>query len=156
MAPPDHSSIQDVAHTDSLVYVLTSGCAWRCLPESFGVPPTTAGRRFRAWTEAGLWRRPHRAVLDEPGAGGEPDWTSAIVDAASVRAKRGASRPDRIRSVTARRAADRTRRPRLRACHWPSRCPVRTCMTVRRSGRWSSAYPLFAPGADHDGDGPQP
>ncbi|WP_208898193.1 transposase [Streptomyces incarnatus] len=43
----------------AVVYVLTSGCAWR-----------------------------HRAVLDELGVRGEVDWTSAIVDAASVRAKR--------------------------------------------------------------------
>jgi hypothetical protein len=31
----------------------------------------------------------HRAVLDEPGARGELNWTSVIVDAASVRAKGG-------------------------------------------------------------------
>ncbi len=74
----------------AVVYVLTSGCAWRFLPESFGVSPATAHRRFAAWTEAGVWRRLHRAVLDGLGAGGELDWTSAIVDAASVRAKRGA------------------------------------------------------------------
>ena len=74
----------------AVVYVLTSGCAWRCLPESFGVSPATAHRRLTAWTEAGLWRRLHRAVLDELGVRGELDWTSAIADAASVRAKRGA------------------------------------------------------------------
>ncbi|OKI37084.1 transposase [Streptomyces sp. TSRI0281] len=74
----------------AVVYVLTSGCAWRYLPESFRVSPATAHRRFTAWTEAGLWRRLHLAVLDELGARGELDWTSAIVGAASVRAKRGA------------------------------------------------------------------
>ncbi|MFI9362698.1 transposase [Kitasatospora sp. NPDC053057] len=73
----------------AVVYVLTSGCAWRHLPPTFGTPPATAHRRFTVWTEAGLWRRLHRAVLDELGALGEVDWTSAIVDAASVRAKRG-------------------------------------------------------------------
>ncbi|MEN8654107.1 transposase [Streptomyces sp. 21So2-11] len=74
----------------AVVYVLTSGCAWRYLPPTFGVSSATAHRRFTVWTEAGLWRRLHRAVLDELGALGELDWTSAIVDAASVRAKRGA------------------------------------------------------------------
>ncbi|MET9532561.1 transposase [Streptomyces sp. NPDC006649] len=74
----------------AVVYVLTSGCAWRHLPEKFGLSPATAHRRFTVWSEAGLWRRLHRAVLDELGARGEIDWTSAIVDAASVRAKRGA------------------------------------------------------------------
>ncbi|MFJ8774643.1 transposase [Streptomyces microflavus] len=74
----------------AVVYVLTSGCAWRFLPDSFGVSPATAHRRFTVWTEAGVWRRVHRAVLDELGARGELDWLSVIVDAASVRAKRGA------------------------------------------------------------------
>lgn len=74
----------------AVVYVLASGCAWQMLPGDFGVSPATAHRRFTAWTEAGVWRRLHRAVLDELGARGEIDWTSAIVDAASVRAKKGA------------------------------------------------------------------
>uniref|UniRef100_UPI0038B625FC transposase n=1 Tax=Streptomyces erythrochromogenes TaxID=285574 RepID=UPI0038B625FC len=70
----------------AVVYVLTSGCAWRYLPEAFGVSPATAHRRFTLWATAGLWRRLHRAVLDELGAQGELDWSSAIIDAASVRA----------------------------------------------------------------------
>ncbi|MFG3404065.1 transposase [Streptomyces sp. NPDC048142] len=74
----------------AVVYVLTSGCAWQVLPGDFGASPATAHRRFTAWTEAGVWRRLHRAVLDELGARGELDWTSAIVDAAGVRAKKGA------------------------------------------------------------------
>lgn len=73
----------------AVVYVLTSGCAWRYLPPTFGTSPATAHRRFAAWTKAGLWRRLHRAVLDELGAKGELDWDSAITDAASVRAKGG-------------------------------------------------------------------
>jgi transposase len=73
----------------SIVYVLTSGCAWRLLPRSFGVDFRTAHRRFGQWTDAGLWRRVHVAVLDELGARGEIDWSRAILDAASVRAKRG-------------------------------------------------------------------
>ncbi|RVU28381.1 transposase [Streptomyces antnestii] len=73
----------------AVVYVLTSGCAWRHLPPTFGTSPATAHRRFTLWTEAGLWSRLHGAVLEELGASGEADWTSAIVDAAAVRAKRG-------------------------------------------------------------------
>jgi len=71
------------------VYVLTSGCAWRDLPPSFGVPFQTAHRRFSAWTKDGLWRRLHHAVLDELGSRGLIDWSRAIVDSACVRAKKG-------------------------------------------------------------------
>ncbi|MFJ5610608.1 transposase [Streptomyces sp. NPDC093221] len=74
----------------AVVYVLTSGCAWRHLPPTFGTSPATAHRWFTAWTKASLWRRLHQAILDEPVTRGEPDWTSAIINAASVRAKRGA------------------------------------------------------------------
>ncbi len=103
----------------AIVYVLTSGCAWRDLPPSFGVPFQTAHRRFSQWTKAGVWPRLHRAVLDELGsqgligcfsrwtrAGVWPrlhravpddlgrrgliDWSRAIADAACVRARKGA------------------------------------------------------------------
>src|SRR5882757_11031114 len=60
----------------AMVYVLTSGCAWRYLPPTFGTSPATTRRRFAVWTRAGLWRRLHRAVLDELGARGALDWTS--------------------------------------------------------------------------------
>ncbi|WP_331725281.1 IS5 family transposase [Streptomyces zaomyceticus] len=73
----------------AVMYVLTSGCAWRYLPPSFGVSPATAHRRFSVWTASGVWRRLHRVVLDEIGARGGLDWSSVIVDAASVRAKKG-------------------------------------------------------------------
>ena len=49
----------------------------------------TAHRRFTAWTEAGLWPKLHRAVLDRLGAAGDIDWSAAILDAAAVRAKKG-------------------------------------------------------------------
>lgn len=43
------------------------------------------------WTEAGLWRRLHQAVLDDLGSRGLIDWSRAMVDGASLRAKKGGS-----------------------------------------------------------------
>jgi transposase len=77
----------------AVVFVLTSGSAWRHLPPVFAVSPATAHRRFVAWTEAGLWRRLHQRVLDELGAGGQVDWARALCDRASGR-KRFADRGD--------------------------------------------------------------
>ncbi len=85
VAPTDQRAV-----FTAVVYVLTSGCAWRMLPASFGVSVPTAHRRFTVWTNAGVWRRLHRAVLDELGSRGLIDWSRVVVDAASVRAKRGA------------------------------------------------------------------
>ena len=73
----------------AIVYVLTSGCAWRDLPPSFGVPFQTAHRRFARWTRAGVWPKIHRAVPGEPGSRGLAGWSRVIADAACVRAKKG-------------------------------------------------------------------
>jgi hypothetical protein len=43
------------------------------------VSKATAHRRFVAWTEAGLWRRLHRAVLDRLGERAAIDWSRAVV-----------------------------------------------------------------------------
>ncbi|WP_175488457.1 hypothetical protein [Streptomyces qinglanensis] len=53
--------------------MLIDDWTWGHLPETFGVSSATAHRRFSAWTENGLWRRLHQAVLDELGARGELD-----------------------------------------------------------------------------------
>src|SRR6476661_5503602 len=80
----------DRAVFTAIVFVLTSGCAWRHLPPSFGVTVPTAHRRFTTWAAAGVFEKLHREVLDRLGGAGELDWSAAILDAASVRAKKGA------------------------------------------------------------------
>ncbi|PPJ35434.1 IS5/IS1182 family transposase [Nocardia nova] len=84
VAPTDERAV-----FTAVVFVLTSGCAWRMLPSSFGVTVPTAHRRFSAWTDARLWRRLHQAILDELGGKGLIGWSRAVIDAASVRAKKG-------------------------------------------------------------------
>lgn len=69
----------------AVVFVLTSECAWRHLPQTFGVSQATAHRYFLAWTKAGLWQRLRRTVL-EAGPGNELEWTLDIVATALVRA----------------------------------------------------------------------
>lgn len=51
------ATIDERAVFTAVVYVSTSGCAWRMLPPWFGVTVPTAHRRFTKWTEVGLWRR---------------------------------------------------------------------------------------------------
>jgi transposase len=83
--------VGDRAVFTAIVFVVASGCPWRLLPPSFGVTVLTAHRRFTEWTTAGLWRRMHRAVLDDLGAQGLIDRSRAVVDGASVWAKNGIS-----------------------------------------------------------------
>jgi transposase len=42
----------------AIVFVLTTGCAWRHLPPVFGVSHQTAHRRFTEWSEAALGAAP--------------------------------------------------------------------------------------------------
>src|SRR6476646_9765248 len=53
----------------AIVYVLTSGCSWRDLPPSFGVPFQTAHRRFGQWTKA---RAMATIAPRPPGPTGQP------------------------------------------------------------------------------------
>jgi len=103
--------VDDRATFTAIVFVLTSGCAWRHLPPSFGVAVPTAHRRFTAWAAAGVFEKLHREVLDRLGGAGELDWSAAILDAASVRAKRG--------------IADRTQPGRSRQEGIEDPCPIR-------------------------------
>ncbi|WP_374203253.1 transposase [Streptomyces sp. ST2-7A] len=125
MAPVDERAIFVV------MCVLASGCAWRHLPSTFDVSPATAHRRFVVWTKAGgcvVGCIEHSWT--SIGARGEVDWTSAIVDAASVRAKRGDRRPDAGRSIGARRTPSRTCCPTRGVCP----CPALPCPALGVSG----------------------
>lgn len=85
------SRVSDRAIFTAIVFVLTSGCAWRHLPSSFGVTVPTVHRRFQEWTDAGLWLRLRRAAVDRqgsvaPGAGSdENEWIHAVLEAAERR-----------------------------------------------------------------------
>lgn len=45
------------------------------------------------WTRVGLWRRLHQWMLDQLERKGAIDWSRAIIDAVSLRAKGWADRP---------------------------------------------------------------
>jgi transposase len=73
----------------AIIFVATSGCTWNQLPPGFGLSGVTAFRRFTEWSEARVWAKLHRLVLDELGACGELDWSRCAIDSVSVRALKG-------------------------------------------------------------------
>ncbi|MFI6062345.1 transposase [Streptomyces sp. NPDC051286] len=77
----------------AIVFVATSGCTWQQLPTaSFEPSGATAHRRLSAWTQARVWAKLHRLVLDELGARGKLDWSRCAIDSVNLRAlKRGTS-----------------------------------------------------------------
>ncbi|MEZ0112062.1 transposase [Catenulispora sp. EB89] len=74
--------LDDRAVFTAVVYVLTSGCAWRSVPAEFGVSPATAHRRFTAWSRNGVWRRLYQTAADQPD---EHAWLATIARAALER-----------------------------------------------------------------------
>ncbi|WP_162231696.1 IS5 family transposase [Allosalinactinospora lopnorensis] len=73
----------------AIVFVATTGCTWRQLPPVFGPSGPTAHRRFTEWSQARVWAKLHRLVLDELGAQGDVDWSRCAIDSVNMRALKG-------------------------------------------------------------------
>lgn len=73
----------------AIIFVATSGCTWNQLPPGFGLSGVTVFRWFTEWTEARVWARLHRLVLDELGSRNGLDWSRCAIDSVSVRALKG-------------------------------------------------------------------
>ena len=92
---------------EGIVHVLRTGTQWQRLARCDLWPSgSTCWRRFTEWTEAGVWLQLHRRLLNLLGAAGAVDLQSAIVDSASVRAKKGAHTPDPTRWIVRKKAVN--------------------------------------------------
>ena len=101
--------IDDRAALTGIVFVLKSGIPWEMLPQEMGCGSgMTCWRRLKEWQEAGVWERLHRVLLDRLGEAEQIDWECASLDSASIPAKRGAQKPERIRRIKERRARSAT------------------------------------------------
>jgi transposase len=101
--------IDDRAALTGIVFVLKSGIPWEMLPKEMGCGSgMTCWRRLKEWHEAGVWERLHRVLLDRLGEADQIEWERASLDSASIPAKRGAQKPERIRRIRERRAPSAT------------------------------------------------
>jgi transposase len=83
-----------------ILFVLRTGIGWEYLPQEMGCGSgMTCWRRLRDWQAAGVWDRLHRILLDELGGADRIDWSRAALDASNVRAKGGAKKRARTRTV---------------------------------------------------------
>src|SRR5215218_9430554 len=125
--------VPERAALGGIIFVLRTGCPWRLLPEELGCGSgTTCWRRLRDWQAAGVWERLHERLLNWLGDAVAIDWSRASVDSLSVRAKRGASRPDRTRSTAASLAPSTTWSWIATASRWRFASRLLT-LTTRRS-----------------------
>jgi transposase len=101
--------IDDRAALTGIVFVLKSGILWEMLPQEMGCGSgMSCWRRLREWQEAGVWERLHLILLNRLGEAEQIDWERASLDSASIPAKRGAQKPERIRQIKERRAPSAT------------------------------------------------
>ena len=84
------SRVGDRAVFVAVVFVLTSGCAWRRLPDSFGIAVPTAYRRFVEWTGVRLWDNLYDAAAAAKCDRSLLEWCGAIRDSAAARPAAGA------------------------------------------------------------------
>jgi transposase len=97
--------IPDRACLTGIIFVLKTGIPWESLPQEMGCGSgITCWRRLRDWQHAGVWPRLHRALLDRLGQAGQIAWERAVIDASSVRAKKGAPKRGGIPSIGANQA----------------------------------------------------
>ena len=101
--------VSDCAALAGIVFVLKTGIPWQMLPTELGCGSgSTCWRRLRDWQAAGVWAKVHERVLNWLGDQAIIDWSRASVDSLSVRAKKGASRRGRTRSIAASPAPSTT------------------------------------------------
>ena len=103
-----------------IVFVLQSGIPWEMLQQEMGCGSGMTGwRRLRAWQRAGVWRKLHHVLLNKLGEADQLDWSRAAIDAASVAAPGGATKPARIRRIAANRARSAILWSTAKASPWP-------------------------------------
>ena len=106
---PGRRRIDDRKVLNGILFVLTTGIAWRRLPRELGFGSgMTCWRRLRDWQAAGVWSALHGILLVRLQAAGELDWSRAVVDSSHVRALKGGSRQVRARSIGAAQAQSTT------------------------------------------------
>lgn len=73
---------------DAIYYVLRTGCQWKALPRSLGVP-STVHDRFQEWCKAGVFKRLWQAGLLEYDDRVGIDWEWQAMDGAITKAPLG-------------------------------------------------------------------
>jgi transposase len=97
--------VDDRAALSGIIFVLKSGIPWEMLPQEMACGSgVTCWRRLREWQQAGVWERLHQVLLDRLGEADQIEWERACLDAASIPAKRGVQKPQRIRQIKEKRA----------------------------------------------------
>lgn len=100
---PGRKPVDDRAAFTVIVFVLTTGLAWRRVPRELGCAGVTAWRKLRAWQQAGVFERLKDVLLALLNARGALELDIAVIDSTTVRALLGGD-------ATGRNPTDRGKR----------------------------------------------
>lgn len=92
---------------NGILWKLSTGAAWRDLPERYG-PWKTIYERFRHWSADGTWDRLLAHVQQHSDAIGQVHWTIACLDSTTVRAHQHAAGARKGGPGKAKRSAGHT------------------------------------------------
>jgi transposase len=102
-----------------ILFVLRSGVPWELLPQEMGCGSgVTCWRRFHEWTQAGVWDKAHRQLVQALGRRGQINLERAVIDCASLRAVKGGRTRARTPRTAAKKAANVTSSRTRTACRW--------------------------------------
>lgn len=73
---------------EAILWVLRTGARWKDVPRCFP-SPTTCWRRFKEWTEAGIWGKAWARLLRLLDQEGEIDLEETMADGTFASAKKG-------------------------------------------------------------------
>jgi transposase len=74
---------------EGILWVLVTGARWKDMPRRFP-SYATCWRRFKAWTEAGLWQKAWSRLVRKLDRLGRVDWEQSLADGTFSPAKKGA------------------------------------------------------------------
>ncbi|WP_199242838.1 IS5 family transposase [Vitiosangium sp. GDMCC 1.1324] len=84
---PGRPRADDRVALEAIIFVLRTGIPWEMLPQKqFGLSGMTAWRRLEQWTQAGVFEKLQRTLLDELGEKGLVDFSRTSIDSSTVRA----------------------------------------------------------------------
>lgn len=106
-----------------ILFVLKTGIPWEDFPHEMGCSGMTLWNRLRDWTQAGVWERLHRLLLEKLRGAEQIDFSRVIVDSSSVRAVHGGKKRDRAPWTAEKTAPNTTSSSMPMACLWPRSSP---------------------------------
>ena len=87
---PGRKALDNRKTLTGILFILRTGIGWEYLPQEMGCGSgMTCWRRLRDWQKAVTWGKIHRALLNKLREAEKIDWSRAVVDSASVRARLG-------------------------------------------------------------------